>query len=138
MVYVRVTDLTDYKFCPRKIYLKRVLGLREETTYQLLLGKIIHEIFDNLNENEYNIVYKIDDDYEFPYVINLYKEYVCNLFDELVNKYGEEIKELKVDLNKLKLDVFSNIMFDIEDRAKLVYQYMRAREVYGIELWEKL
>jgi len=138
MIYVKVTDLTDYSFCPRKVYLKRVLGLREETNYQMLLGKIIHEIFENLNESEDKIVYEIDDNYDFQYILNLYKDYVSNLFEQLVNKYEEEIKELKIDLNNLKLDVFSNIMFDIEDRAKLVYQYMMTENVYGIELWELL
>jgi len=138
MIYVRVTDLTDYSFCPRKVYLKRVLGLREETNYQILLGKIVHEIFDNLNESEDKIVYKLDDVYDFQYVLGLYKNYVSSLFEELVKKYEKDINDLNVDINTLKLDVFSNVMFDIEDRAKLVYQYMRAGDVYGIELWEKL
>jgi len=58
MVYVKVTDLTDYSFCPRKVYLKRVLGLREETNYQMFLGRVVHEIFENLNESEDKIVYE--------------------------------------------------------------------------------
>jgi len=138
MIYVKVTDLTDYLFCPRKVYLKRVLGLKEETNYQILLGKIVHEIFDNLNESEYKIVYKIDEAYDFQYIFNLYKEYVSFLFDRLVEKYESEIELLNIDINNLRLDVFSNVMFDIEDRAKLVYQYMITEDVYGLELWEKL
>jgi len=138
MVYVRVTDLTDYNFCPRKVYLKRILGLREETNYQIFLGKMIHDIFDNLNESEYKIVYKIDDDYDFQYILNLYKDYVLSLFEDLIKKYNSDIEELKIDLEDLKVNVLSSIMFDIEDRAKLVYQHMRMEGIYGIELWDKL
>ncbi|MEM4461095.1 MAG: CRISPR-associated protein Cas4 [Nanopusillaceae archaeon] len=138
MIYVRVTDLLDYSFCPRKVYLKRILGLKEETNYQILIGRIIHEIFDSLNENESKIVYEIKDECDFPYIFNIYKDFLDNIYENIVEKYLEEIKALKVSLDNLKIDVYSNVLFDIEDRAKIVYQFMNSEKIYGIELWEKL
>ncbi|MEM1634530.1 MAG: CRISPR-associated protein Cas4 [Nanopusillaceae archaeon] len=138
MIYVRVTDLLDYLFCPRKVYLKRILGLKEETNYQILVGKIVHEIFDFLNENESKIIYEIKDECDFPYVYNIYKNFLDKIYENLIEKYADEIKNLKISLDNLKTDIFSNVLFDIEDRAKLVYQFMITEKLYGIELWEKL
>ncbi|HIP66850.1 MAG TPA: DUF911 domain-containing protein, partial [Candidatus Nanopusillus sp.] len=71
--YVRVTDFLDYLFCPRKIYLKRVLDLEEERGEKALFGTLVHSVFDRLNEVEESIVYEIDDEYSFDYILKIYE-----------------------------------------------------------------
>jgi hypothetical protein len=60
-IFVRVTDITDYIFCPRKVYLKRVLKYSEEDTEQKIFGSIVHSLFDKINEKEKEIIFNIKD-----------------------------------------------------------------------------
>lgn len=136
--FVRVTDLTDYLFCPRKVYLKRVLGYKEETNYQMLFGRILHEFFDIFNEEEKEIIFEIKENLGFNYILNLYKDYARNLIEYLLEKYLDEINNLKIPIDNLKIDLLSSIEDDIEERARNVYFFIEKNDVYGIELWEYL
>lgn len=51
-----VTALTTYMFCPRKLYLGQVLGLKEEPSPAAALGILRHRAHDILAENEEALV----------------------------------------------------------------------------------
>jgi CRISPR-associated protein Cas4 len=138
MIYVRVTDLNDYLFCPRKVYLKRVLGLKEERGFEAIFGSLIHEIFDRLNECEEEIVYQIDDDYPFDYILNLYEDTAISIANEVINNFSEEIKELQVDRDYLLLKIKKHISEELWERAKNVYDAIQRYNEYGLLLWDKL
>ncbi|BFI73271.1 hypothetical protein YN1_2580 [Nanoarchaeota archaeon] len=136
--FVRVTDITDYIFCPRKVYLKRVLGYEEETTEQKVFGSIVHSIFDNINEKEREIIYNIKENRGFEYILNLYNKFVMDIIEDIIENFKEDIEDLKLDINEIKMKSYSYVIKDIEERAKNVYDFMINNDLYGIELWDKL
>ncbi|MGC9079238.1 MAG: CRISPR-associated protein Cas4 [Nanopusillaceae archaeon] len=136
--FVRVTDITDYLFCPRKVYLKRVLGYEEETNEKKIFGSIVHNILDNLNEREYEIVYNIKENRGYEYVKKLYEDFVLELIDKSIKKFEKDIKKLNIDVEKIKFQVFSYIYKEIEDRSKNIFNFMSENDLYGIELWYSL
>jgi len=135
---VRVTDLTDYLFCPRKIYLKRVLGYKEEKREEAIFGSIVHHIFDRLNESEEEIVYEIEDDVPFEFILNLYERFTSKIIRDSLEKFKEEIKELQMKEEELILDIKKHIYDDIYERAKVVYNTMKLYDAYGILLWDRV
>ena len=136
--YVRVIDFLDYSFCPRKIYLKRVLGLEEERGEKALFGTLVHSVFDRLNEIEEEIVYKIDDEYPFDYILKLYEATANKIINDVLDKYSEEIKEFSLSKEYLFIELKKHIYDDIYERAKNVYNTMKIYQEYGIFLWDKL
>jgi len=136
--FARVTDLIDYLFCPRKIYLKRVLEYEEERKEEAIFGSIIHYIFDKLNESEEEIVYEIEDGVPFDYILNLYEKFANEIIKESLEKFRDEIKELRIKEEELILDIKKHIYEDLYERAKIVYNTMNTYDVYGIVLWDKL
>ena len=124
---IRVTDLIDYLICPRKVYIKRVLGIEEEKTEEMIRGEFIHEFLNIFDKEEEEIVYEILEPLPFEKILNLYKEKALEIIDRLKEKY-------KINFD----DVWNYIEFELIERAKNVYNFMTTYDVYGIELWENL
>ncbi|MFP3132336.1 MAG: CRISPR-associated protein Cas4, partial [Candidatus Nanopusillus sp.] len=93
-IFVRVTDITDYIFCPRKVYLKRVLGYSEEDTEQKIFGSIVHSLFDKVNEKEKEIIFNIKEFVEYEKILNLYNSFLIKLLEESIKEFEEQIKNL--------------------------------------------
>ncbi len=138
MNYIRVTDLVDYLICPRKVYFKLVLGLEEEKREEMLKGEIVHKVFEEFNDKEEEIVYEILEPMPFEKIYNLYYNAFLEILDSVLSSYEEELKEFDLDKEELKLEIIDQFKYEIEDRAKNVYQTMRALDLYGIELWDAL
>jgi len=138
MIYVRVTDLNDYMFCPRKIYLKRVLGIKEEKGFDAIFGSIIHDIFDEFNQSEQDLIYRIDDDYPFDYIYNLYETKITEIINNTLEKFMDEIHEFKVDPEYIFLKIKKHVYDEVLERAKNVYDALQKYREYGIFLWDKL
>ncbi len=138
MRYVRATDLTDYLFCPRKVYFKRVLGLEEEKKEQMLKGTLIHEVFDRINEREEKIVYQILDDLPFEGVLKLYEDALNNIIHEVLDSYEEDIKSFNLSKDDLFVEIKNHVFDDVYERAKNTYSTMKALQEYGIFLWDKI
>ncbi len=138
MNYIRVTDLVDYLICPRKVYFKLVLGLEEEKKEEMLKGEIIHKIFEEFNDKEEEIVYEILEPVPYDKIYKLYYDAFRETVDSVLNSYEEELKEFNLSKEELKLEILDHFKYEIEDRAKNVYQTMKALDLYGIELWDAL
>ena len=54
-----VSMLSTYLYCPRMLFLQKVLELEEAPKEALILGSIRHETYDLVNKNEENLVVKI-------------------------------------------------------------------------------
>ena len=53
---ISVTLLSAYMYCPRKIYLTKVLGLIEPPNAAMVKGSIRHNAFENLFKDEDELV----------------------------------------------------------------------------------
>ncbi|BBL45851.1 CRISPR-associated exonuclease Csa1 [Nanobdella aerobiophila] len=137
-IFIRVTDITDYYFCPRKVYLKRVMHYEEESTEQKIFGSIVHSIFDRINDKEKDIIYSIKENKGYEYILNLYNQFTYKLIEDILLEFDEEIQKLKLDKNKIKIKSYNYVSKDIEERAKNVYNFILESDLYGIELWENL
>lgn len=49
---INITDITEYLYCPRKVYLKLVKGIRTPPNQRMILGMLRHKTFDLFNKQE--------------------------------------------------------------------------------------
>lgn len=102
-----VSDLSAYDYCARKLYLVKVLKLKETYTARLSKGKIKHEIFEKINEVER--LFFASNDHAEPFFKSKYNTIILTT----LLKYKEEIKKFEVDYDEFKKEViefFSKIM----------------------------
>lgn len=132
--YIRATDITDYSYCPRKVYIKRVLKIKEPENEKKIIGSLVHEIYDILNEEEENILMNIKEEIEYNQLLNIYYDFISKKINSILEKNIDIIRKLDLSIEKLKLRILSDISKEIELRAKNVYDFIRKNDLYGIEL----
>ena len=54
---ISVSMLSSYIYCPRKLFLQKVLAVEEPPKESLVLGTLRHEIYDFINQNTIFIIF---------------------------------------------------------------------------------
>ena len=53
---ISVSMLSTYLYCPRMLFLQKVLAVEEPPKESIVLGSLRHEIYDFINKSEQKIV----------------------------------------------------------------------------------
>jgi CRISPR-associated exonuclease Cas4 len=133
-----VSMLSTYLYCPRMLFLQKVLAVKEPPKVSLVLGSLRHEIYDFINQNEERIVSSIKEKIQYNELLTLYKTFYSKILREKVIKNKPKIREVNLDI----VDVFRKnwplILTEAESRTKNIFDFIIKNEVYGRELWKKL
>ncbi|MFH1500522.1 MAG: hypothetical protein ABIE22_01095 [archaeon] len=57
---INVTDISEYLFCPMKVYLRLVKKIRFPPNKPMISGQLKHKVFDLFNKNDPAIVSSIN------------------------------------------------------------------------------
>jgi len=135
---ISVTMLSSYLYCPRKLFLQKVLAVEEPPKESLVLGSLRHEIYDFINQNEEKIVASIAKKIKYEEIMALYKNFYSRILREKIINNKSRIKEVNLDI----VDVFKRtwplILNEAEIRSKNILDFMQKYNIYGKELWERL
>jgi len=135
---ISVTSLSAFDYCSRKLYLERVLRLREPPKEPLVLGSIRHKVMDFINKGEEHIVISISKTDSEDYIREKYQNYYLRFLKKAIvdNKY--ELGE--VGLNQLEAykKVKELVLDECGLRTENLLSFIRKNKLYGDELWEKL
>jgi len=130
--------LSSYLYCPRKLFLQKILAVEEPPKESTVLGSLRHEIYDFINQSEEKIVTSITKKIQYNELISLYKHFYSEALRERVIKNKSRIKEVNLDI----VDVFKRtwplILEEAEIRANNIFNFIQKYNIYGQELWEKL
>jgi len=134
---ISVTDLTSYLFCPRKLYLERVLGLVEPHKEAIVKGSVIHKAMEYLTNSEEAIVKSINSPLTKLELFELYKLKSSELFGEIVQLNRARIREF-FDTEEFFIQNLSLIVSDSAERAARLCSFMAQNKLLGSELWAAL
>ena len=135
---ISVSMLSSYLYCPRKLFLQKVLAVEEPPKESLVLGTLRHEIYDFVNQSEEKIVISIKKKIQFNEIITLYKTFYSRALRERVIKNKSRIKEVNLDIVDVFKKTWPLILNEAEIRAKNIFDFIQKCDFYGKELWEKL
>jgi len=135
---ISVSMLSSYLYCPRKLFLQKVLAVEEPPKESLVLGTLRHEIYDFINQTEEKIVSSIKEKIQYNQLILLYKTFYSKALRERIIKNKSRIKEVNLDIVDVFKKTWPLILEEAEIRAKNIFDFMQKYNVYGKELWEKL
>lgn len=135
---ISVTLLSSYLYCPRKIFLERVLGMYEPPKDALIKGTVKHLAFEMINDSEERIVKSVKNKEILSEIGNIYEKEYIKILRQAVLKNKKELEKFDVNLkdffNKTK-PIFINLS---QSRAFNVLSFSEKHNVFGDELWEKL
>lgn len=100
MIYV--TDLTEYLFCPYKLYLKKIKGLPLPQTPEMLTGTIIHKIYEEVMLRERIIIdQRIDEKMGIDEIFKVLYADSKRVIKNIMIKNKEKLKDAGVDYLEL-------------------------------------
>jgi len=135
---ISVSMLSSYLFCPRKLFLQRVLALEEPPKESIVLGSLRHEIYDFINQQEEKIVTSIKDKAQYNDLIAIYKGFYSRILREKIIKNKSRIKGVNLDIVDVFKKTWPLILGEAETRAKNIFDFIQKYNLYGNELWERL
>lgn len=135
---ISVSMLSTYLYCPRMLFLQKVLAVEEPPKESLVLGSLRHEIYDFINQSEEKIVRSIREKIPYSELLSTYKSHYSRILKEKIIKNKPSIREVNLSIVNVFKKTWPLILNEAELRAKNIFNFVLEYDVYGSELWEKL
>lgn len=132
-----VTALSEYLYCPRKIYLRYVLKFIPVAREPIIKGKIKHDVFDAINKNEENLILTIKPE-DLDNLDRIYKEVYRNLLTQSISKFEDDIR--KADLNKEQIfdNALKRFLDEASYRSKALLAIIKTTGFFGKDLLDAI
>ena len=134
---INVTDITEYLYCPRKVYFRLFKGLKSPPSQKMILGFLRHKVLENFSKNEYILVSSIDKKISEQEIKRKYELFLNNLLNEALFLNENLIKKFKIQKNEfydsVKKSAYPEIQLRVDSIAKTLEKGFTKQE-----LWEKL
>lgn len=134
---LNVTDLSSYLYCPRKFYLKKVLGLKEPPTKPMIEGKIRHEVREKFSNKEKQIIESFTEQIGQNQIISTFQEILNNLSEIIFEKNSPLIKEFSISKNELNKKIKTSMENEIILRSEAIKKTID-KGFFGKDLYKKL
>lgn len=134
---ISVTDLSSYLYCPRKLYLNKVLGLVEIPKEALVKGNVRHLAHDLANKSEKEMVLSIRSVDEAS-IFELFSKNYGLFLRDAIKKYKSQLESFDMSLMDLFDTFWAGFKVEAELRASQVYDFARRHNVVSTELWNDL
>ena len=135
---ISVSMLAAYLYCPRKLFLQKILMVEEPPKESLVIGSIRHEVYDYINKAEEKLIKSITEKINYEELMAMYRENYVNKVREIIIKNRARIREVNLDIANVFRKTWPYIMQEAEERSKNIFSFMTEHDVYGNELWENL
>lgn len=133
-----VSMLSGYLYCRRKLYLQYVLRLAEPPKESLVLGKIRHKVFEEINNAEEKIVKTIAKEDDHEKILSKYTEEYLKIVKKVIKSKKKDLSQFNLPEDDVFDEIKGSVLKEAEDRAKNVHECIEKNKVFGDELWEKL
>lgn len=133
-----VTALSTYLYCPRKLYLNRILKIREPLNEAVVFGQVYHEVLENVTLNEKNLILSITKYHSPDEIIHKYKTQFYTALVSAISRRRNMIKKTKSNSLDIFQDIWKQFSVKAEIRAEILLNFINNYQVYGSELWDQL
>lgn len=134
---IPVTALSDYLYCPRKVYLRYVLKFIPVVQEPVVKGKIKHDVFDAISKNEENIILNIKP-LDIGNVRVLYEQAYKELLANSISKFEGEIVKAELDKEQLFNDSLKKFLDEAAYRANFLLGIIKQTGLFGKDLLNAL
>ena len=138
MMKIAVTLLSSYLYCPRKLFLEKVLMLEEPPKESLVMGSIRHETYDFINKKEEEIAVSITKGMSFQDIKELYKNKCLGMLRKVILDNKKRLREVDIEMFDAYEKSAKFIAEEADSRADNIFSFIQSNKVYGDELWQKL
>jgi len=132
------TAISSYLYCPRKLFLERILGLVKYPKDAMVKGTIKHGIFEDINNKEKEIISSIKEKLSQERLLNIYRKEYSVIARKKILFHKKELEKFNIDPLDFFIKFWKTLLDEAETRAKTIYEFIETNNIFGIELWEKI
>ncbi len=135
---IAVTDLTSFMYCPRKLYFRKVLKVKEEIKELPVKGIIKHKVYELVGRNDREIIASFSEkesleDFEMKFRKNYYQTILL-----VLRMYKKNLKELDLKSLEVYQEIWPFFLEEAKEKSRELYDFAKENNIYGEELWMKL
>lgn len=137
MRIINITDITEYLYCQRKVYLKLVKGIKSPPNQRMINGMLRHKVFDIFNKNEKNLIENIKEKINEEKIRRLYEHMLVSMANEVLMLNENLARKFSINNS----DFLSSIKKTFASEIELRIQSITASLNQGFldkELWREL
>lgn len=134
---INVSDISSYIYCPRKLYLSIVSGIRSPPNKLMIEGKLRHNILEGFSKKEESLVKQIREDCEPQELLLLYQNFLKDIAKEIFLKNNNMIECFSINRSELFKKILTNFDEDILIRISSIKKAI-SEGFLGEELWKNL
>lgn len=135
---IAVSLLSSYLYCPRKIFLERVLKIRAPPVAPTFKGTVKHRVYDLINKNDQELVTSIKKFLPFDDIFAIYRRKYYKLLSNTIVEVKPKLKEFNIDPMQLFHKSWETFLHEAKIRSTNIFQFIKKNNIYGEELWSKL
>ena len=98
---INATDLTGYNYCARKLFLKLVLRIKEPPSKHVLIGRLLHEFLEKMNEEEESLVRSLVDNDSLAELRLKSNDRLAEILKELVLKNQYDLMDFELNVAEI-------------------------------------
>ena len=137
MKLINITDITEYLYCPRKVFFRLVKGIKTPPNQRMINGMLRHKVFDLFNKNEASLVSSIKEKLEEKEIRKLYDNLLLGITEEIIYQNRNLMESFALSPVDFKKSVKETINPEINIRIPSIIETIN-RGFLGKELWREL
>lgn len=134
---VSATQLSSYLYCPRKLFISKVLLVEEPPKEELIKGTVWHKTYEFINTGEEKIVTALRTA-AYQDIYDLYRTGFSKFLRNAIVQSKTELQKFNIDLAQLFHDYWPHFEEEAKQRALHVAEFIKEHKIFGKELWDAL
>lgn len=136
---ISVTALSSYLYCPRKLYMQYVLEIAPPPKDVLVKGSIRHQVFDEVNKVEEDIITKnILKPVPREDINTLYRKAYYDLLMKALQQNKTSIEEVNLKPLTIFHEAWPIFLQEAKFRSNNIFDFIQQNKIFGKELWAQL
>ena len=135
---ISVSMLSSYIYCKRKLFIEKVLGIKEEPKKATVKGSIRHKIFEIMSEREKGIIVSVTKEDTLYNIVKKYSSVFGEILRIVFEKYKYKLKAVEIRPLDLFKEIWPMFLEESKERGKYLWDLIKEHRVYGAELLQKL
>lgn len=134
---INVSEINAWLYCPRKVFITKVLKIFQPPNRAMTIGKIKHSILENFSKQEEKLISQIDSNFDSIDLVFVYQDFLKNIAQKVFLENQEAINKFLID----KDDILKKVMGDFSEDIKLRVASIKDALAKGFvkeEIWKNL
>ena len=117
---ISVSDINSWIYCPRKVYLNKICGLKVGQNRNMAIGMIKHKILENFSKSEEKLISKFDENFDSIDLVFMYEDFIKNISKMIFIENQNLIEKFLIDPDDILKKVIRDFTEDIKLRVKTI------------------